>query len=64
VSLYRREDNVVVEVDDDGTGFDPGTARRGEGLTNLENRAAALGGSAIIESSPDQGTTVRLLLPV
>ncbi|HEX2425854.1 MAG TPA: GAF domain-containing protein [Actinomycetota bacterium] len=64
VSLYRREDNVVVEVDDDGTGFDPGTARRGEGLTNLENRAAALGGSALIESSPDQGTTVRLLLPV
>jgi signal transduction histidine kinase len=55
---------VVVSVAPHGTGFDPGTARRGEGLTNLENRAAALGGSALIESSPDQGTTVRLLLPV
>ncbi|MGZ4146532.1 MAG: GAF domain-containing protein [Actinomycetota bacterium] len=64
VSLYRQADNVVVEVDDDGTGFDPETARRGEGLTNLENRAVALGGSALIESSPDQGTMVRLLLPV
>jgi two-component system, NarL family, sensor histidine kinase DevS len=64
VALYRRDDHVVVEVDDDGAGFDPETARRGEGLTNLENRAAALGGSAVIESSPDEGTTVRLVLPV
>jgi signal transduction histidine kinase len=64
VSLYRQGDHIVVEVDDDGTGFDPETARRGEGLTNLENRAAALGGSALIYSSPDQGTTVRLSLPV
>jgi signal transduction histidine kinase len=64
VSLYRRDDHVVIEVDDDGTGFDPGTAHRGEGLTNLENRAAALGGSALIESSLEQGTTVRLVLPL
>jgi signal transduction histidine kinase len=64
VSLYRRDDHVVVEVDDDGAGFDTRTARRGDGLTNLENRAAALGGNALIESSPDRGTTVRLVLPV
>jgi signal transduction histidine kinase len=64
VSLYRRDEKAVVEVDDDGTGFDPESARRGEGLTNLENRAAALGGSAVIESAPDEGTTVRLILPL
>ncbi len=64
VSLYRDGDAAVVEVDDDGTGFDPTTARRGEGLTNLENRAAALGGKALLESIPDQGTTVRLVLPL
>jgi signal transduction histidine kinase len=63
VSLYRRDDHVVVEVDDDGVGFDPRAARRGEGLTNLENRAAALGGTAVIESTPAEGTTVRLILP-
>jgi signal transduction histidine kinase len=64
VSLYRRGDNVVIEVDDDGVGFDTGAARRGEGLPNLEKRAATLGGSAVIESTPDDGTTVRLILPV
>jgi signal transduction histidine kinase len=64
VSLYRDGRTVVIEIDDDGTGFDPTTASRGEGLTNLENRAAALGGKAVIDSGAGDGTTVRLVLPV
>jgi signal transduction histidine kinase len=64
VSLYRDGDSTVVEVDDDGKGFEPSTVRRGEGLTNLQSRMAALGGSALIESSPEDGTTVRLVLPL
>jgi signal transduction histidine kinase len=49
--------NFVVDVDDDGTRFGPAAAHRGEGLTNLENRAAALGGKAIIERA--RRTTAR-----
>ncbi len=64
VSLYRDGRTVVIEIDDDGTGFDLATASRGEGLTNLENRAAALGGKAVIDSGAGDGTTVRLVLPV
>jgi signal transduction histidine kinase len=64
VSLFRRGDRGIVEIDDDGEGFDPGKAKRGEGLTNLEERAEALGGRATIESVPAQGTTVRLELPL
>lgn len=64
VSLFRRDDHAVVEVDDDGTGFDTETATRGEGLTNLEKRAEALGGKARIESTPGLGTTVLLELPL
>jgi signal transduction histidine kinase len=64
VSLFRRDDHAVVEVDDDGTGFDTETATRGEGLTNLEKRVEALGGKATIESTPGLGTTVRLELPL
>ncbi len=54
----------MLEIDDDGRGFDPASVRRGDGLTNLEQRAAALGGKATIESAPDQGTTVRLVIPL
>lgn len=41
--------------------------RRGEareGLTNLEERAAAPGGKASFESIPAQGTTARIELPL
>jgi signal transduction histidine kinase len=64
VALYRNLDAAVLEIDDDGRGFDPATARRGDGLTNLEKRTEALGGTFSIESSPAQGTTVRLVLPL
>ena len=64
LSLHRDGDAAVLEIDDDGKGFDPMTTRRGDGLTNLEKRAEALGGKVSIESVPTQGTTVRLILPL
>jgi signal transduction histidine kinase len=64
VSLTQRDGSAILEVDDDGRGFDVATVRRGDGLTNLEQRAAALGGKAAIESVPTQGTTVRIRLPL
>jgi signal transduction histidine kinase len=64
LSLYRRGALAILEVDDDGKGFDPSAVRRGDGIANLERRTAALGGKASIESSPDQGTTVRIELPL
>ncbi len=64
VSLRRRDGAAVLEVDDDGRGFDPATALRGDGLTNLEQRAQALGGTTSITSAPAEGTTVRVELPL
>lgn len=64
VSLHREDGAAVLEVDDDGRGFDPANTRRGDGLTNLEQRAVDLGGKASIESAPTQGTTVRLVIPL
>jgi len=66
VSLYRDQDAMVLEVDDDGRGFDPtataGTGT-GQGLRNLRERAEHLGGQAQIHSAPGQGTQVRVTLP-
>jgi signal transduction histidine kinase len=64
VSLYRRDGSAVLEVDDDGKAFDPSSVRRGDGLTNMERRAASLGGSSSFDSTPGLGTTVRILLPL
>ena len=67
VSLYRRDGAAVLEIDDDGRGFDPRAAQgKGNGLPNLRDRAASLGGSLEIESAPEegQGTTVRVTIPL
>lgn len=64
LSLHQEDGRAVLEIDDDGRGFDPAVAHRGEGLSNLEQRAARLGGSAQIRSIPTEGTTVRIELPL
>ncbi|HEX6230926.1 MAG TPA: GAF domain-containing sensor histidine kinase, partial [Actinomycetota bacterium] len=64
VSLRHRDGTAILEVDDDGRGFDPATTQRGDGLMNLEQRAEALGGTTSITSAPAEGTTVRIELPV
>ena len=64
VSLSRRDGRAVLEVDDDGTGFDPEATAGGHGLPNMRVRAEALGGELELESSRDSGTTVRIGLPL
>lgn len=64
LSLRQEDGRAVLEIDDDGRGFDPAVAPRGEGLSNLEQRAVGLGGSARITSTPTEGTTVRIEVPL
>jgi signal transduction histidine kinase len=63
VSLRREAGRAVLEVDDDGRGFDPAGTALGQGLGNLRGRAARLGGEAAIHSG-GEGTTVRVTLPL
>jgi len=64
VSLRRGESGLaVLEIDDDGTGFDPEVSPAGMGLANLRDRVAALGGDLSIDGTGGDGTTVRLTLP-
>jgi signal transduction histidine kinase len=63
VSLHRDGDATVLEVDDDGSGFDPDTVKPGQGLGNLRGRAERLGGRLDLVSVPGEGTTVKVILP-
>jgi signal transduction histidine kinase len=65
VSLVQIGDAAVLEIDDDGRGFDPAAARgSGNGLINLEERAAALGGTMTIDSVPGEGARLRVTIPL
>lgn len=62
VTIGRSGDDVVVTVADDGVGG--ALPASGRGLTGLTDRVAAQGGTLEIDSPPQQGTTVRICLPV
>jgi signal transduction histidine kinase len=64
VRLRDDGDELVVEVTDDGCGFDVGSVTRGAGLTNMEDRLDALGGTLEITSTLGIGTTLRAAVPV
>ena len=55
---------LTFEVEDDGTGFEAATVRKGAGLTNMNDRVDALGGTVQVISHPGAGTTVSGELPV
>ena len=63
VRLRELGEQLSVEVADDGRGFDVRNTLRGNGLTNMEDRLDALGGTLQIASSPGNGTTLRAVIP-
>ena len=66
IILERRSDHVSLIVEDDGVGFDPGsrdTAERGFGLLGMHERAALVGATLEIESTPGEGTTILVRMP-
>lgn len=58
---------VVLEVSDEGRGFDPAAASgdpaRHYGLLSLRERVRALGGQVSIDAAPGRGTRVRVVVP-
>jgi signal transduction histidine kinase len=68
LTLTYHLDEVVLDVRDDGRGFEPARVRpsgtRGRGLAGVRDRAAVLGGRADVESAPGEGTTVSVRFPL
>jgi signal transduction histidine kinase len=64
ITIAERDGHLELEVADDGSGFDPARTERGAGLTNLEDRARAIGGDAVVEAAAGRGTRVLIKLPL
>lgn len=67
VALRLDGDSLVVDVEDDGAGFDlPGLGASPPrlGLVGIRERAAQLGGALEVTSSPGRGTHLHVTLPL
>jgi signal transduction histidine kinase len=63
VAVAGADGQVSIEVQDDGTGFDTDTRTEGFGLAGMRERVGIAGGTLQI-SSGEQGTLVRVRLPI
>jgi signal transduction histidine kinase len=64
VTFVLREGVLEIVISDDGRGFDPSAPVEGNGLANLRQRVAGIGGRCEIQAQPGTGTSVRLMLPL
>lgn len=65
VDLYVRDRHVHLMIQDDGVGMSvTSTELNGIGIINMRERAELLGGSFLIESSPDKGTDIIVEIPI
>jgi len=60
IELKRDKNAGLIKISDDGKGFDINKIKKGNGLSNLNNRADAINGKLKIESIEGSGTTVSL----
>ncbi len=65
IRLKPSRDQILIEVSDDGRGFDPKQTRQDTlGLLGMRERGHMLGGAVTVDSTPGQGTCVQLHIPL
>jgi signal transduction histidine kinase len=71
VILSYMDDQVALDIQDDGKGidpknlvYDPGRESGGFGISTMRERVNLLNGEVIIESHPGLGTTVAIQIPM
>jgi signal transduction histidine kinase len=65
IDLWSTSDRALLEIHDDGYGFDLEKANKtvGHGLANMQTRAANVGGDLDIITAPKEGTTILAWVP-
>jgi signal transduction histidine kinase len=66
VRIYVQDNATVLEISDDGKGFDPESASQhgGMGLVNMRERVKHIGGTLTIRSKIGKGTVIKASVPL
>lgn len=63
IELSEEQDQVVLQIIDDGKGFPIDSSSKGTGIKNMKERVTSFGGSFFITSGEGYGTTIRVIIP-
>ena len=55
--------HILLQIKDDGVGFDLANVKKGLGITNIHNRAELFGGKVLVNTSPGKGCEINVSLP-
>ena len=66
VNLLEKDNSLVLNIGDDGKGFNTSllNEKRTLGILGMEERSLMMGGKYIIKSEPGRGTTVKVTVPL
>ncbi len=65
ILIFSSKDELILEISDNGQGFDPKQSKFGHyGLQNIERQATAINGKVTIESIKDKGTQIKVTIPL
>jgi signal transduction histidine kinase len=62
VLFFLSSDKFIVQIEDDGIGFDDNLKKDGNGLRNMQTRTDEMGGELTLTSNSNKGTTIRICL--
>jgi signal transduction histidine kinase len=63
IELHNTEEGMLLQIEDDGKGFDPREKRKGIGITNMETRTENIHGKLALISAPGKGCILKARFP-
>lgn len=64
IDLTVVNDHLHAHFRDNGIGFNPGSAKKGAGLKNIQNRIYLINGTLQVESKPGEGCVIKIQFPI
>jgi len=64
LALSKENFTVILNITDDGIGFDPISVKKGSGLKNIQNRVYLSNGTISLDSKRGQGCKIEIKLPI
>jgi len=64
LSVHHFDHSVAFTIRDNGNGFDPATVKKGNGLINMQKRAADIRAKFCFEAALHKGTVISLQCPI